>query len=811
MATRRLSTVMAMATGACVAAGLVLVNVVPAAEAAVTGTYGEALQKSFLFYEAQVSGRKPSWNRVGWRADSSLNDGKGPGGTSTLDLSGGWYDAGDHVKFGFPMAAAVTTLAWGGVDYRSAYQQSGQLQPLLNNLRWANDYLIAAHPEPNTLYVQVGDGNTDHNYWAAPETLEARAAVQSGFTRPVFKITASCPGTDVAAETAAAMAASSLVFRPTDAAYANTLLAHARQLFTFADTTKGTNGQDTAYVNCVTAARNFYNSTGEGGQQPGATKVYWDELAWASAWLYRATSEATFLTRAREFYARMGTEPDAGNNPGQVPVYSFGFGWNDKEYAVYALMAKLTGEQRFKDDTQRYLDYWTVGYKGRRGQVTPGGLAFIFFWASLRMAANTAWVALTYADLLGPSDPLYARYHDFAKRQIDYALGDNPRGRSYMVGFGTGPPRNVHHRGAHGSWTNAGPGGEPAVSRHILYGALVGGPDAADNWSDDRGDFVKNEVAVDFNSAITSSLARLYQEFGGPPLGSIPAETPDGTEILLQTTMTQQTNTTNTQTFLINRSAWPARVLDRASFRYYFTLDGSTTAAQVTASSPFTQCRPPTGPTQHSGAIYYFTVDCTGTLSFPGGQSEFRREVQLKVTSTGTWDVSNDWSAQRPENIPLYSAGTLIWGSPPGGTPTSVPPTTVPPTTVPPTTVPPTTVPPTTTTTRPPTSTSTSTSTPGTGSCSATYQTTGSWSGGFQAEVTVRAGTAPVNGWTVRWTLAGGQSIVNLWNGVLTANGSAVSVRNQTYNGSLAANGTTTFGFVANGGVSSPTLSCTSP
>ena len=69
--------------------------------------YGEALQKSLWFYEAQQSGVLPDWNRVNWRGDSGLNDGADVG----RDLRGGWYDAGDHVKFGFPMAASATLLA----------------------------------------------------------------------------------------------------------------------------------------------------------------------------------------------------------------------------------------------------------------------------------------------------------------------------------------------------------------------------------------------------------------------------------------------------------------------------------------------------------------------------------------------------------------------------------------------------------------------------------------------------------------------------------------------------------------------------
>ncbi|GAA4469164.1 cellulose binding domain-containing protein [Phytohabitans houttuyneae] len=148
-----------------------------------------------------------------------------------------------------------------------------------------------------------------------------------------------------------------------------------------------------------------------------------------------------------------------------------------------------------------------------------------------------------------------------------------------------------------------------------------------------------------------------------------------------------------------------------------------------------------------------------------------------------------------------YDALRSVPDSLSNGTPTSAPPTSTPPTSVPPTSVPPTSLPP--------------TSVPPTGdACTATYRTIGTWSGGFQAEVSVRNNrTTTLNGWTVRTTLASGQSITNLWNGVNTGTSGAVSVRNAPYNGSLAAGGTTTFGFVATGnGALAPTgTTCTSP
>ncbi|GAA3415803.1 hypothetical protein GCM10018952_41660 [Streptosporangium vulgare] len=124
----------------------VTVSATGAQAAAPAFAYGEALQKSIWFYEAQQSGTLPSWNRVGWRGPSGLTDGQDAG----LDLTGGWYDAGDHVKFGLPMAASATMLAWGAVEYRDAYASSGQLTHLLNNLKFVNDYFIKAPPRRRT-------------------------------------------------------------------------------------------------------------------------------------------------------------------------------------------------------------------------------------------------------------------------------------------------------------------------------------------------------------------------------------------------------------------------------------------------------------------------------------------------------------------------------------------------------------------------------------------------------------------------------------------------------------------------------------
>ena len=73
-----------------------------------------------------------------------------------VDLVGGYYDAGDHVKFGLPMAFSVTMLAWGTIEYRKEITNLNQMGQTLWTIRWGTDYFMKAHTQPNVLWGQVG-------------------------------------------------------------------------------------------------------------------------------------------------------------------------------------------------------------------------------------------------------------------------------------------------------------------------------------------------------------------------------------------------------------------------------------------------------------------------------------------------------------------------------------------------------------------------------------------------------------------------------------------------------------------------------
>ena len=373
-------------------------------------SYGEALQKNFLFLEANRSGDLGPDNRLEWRKDSTTKDGS----TVGRDLEGGYFDAGDHVKFGQPMAASVNMLAWGGVEYTKAYKQSGQFDELLDAVKWGTDYFLKAHETKNgktsKLWIQVGQGGAanDHGYWGAPETVEANT------TRKAFAIDPKHPGSDVAASTSSALAAASMLFRGVNNQYADKLLKNAQQLYEFAETYRG------KYSDSVSAANPFYTSW----------SGYGDELASGAAWLHKATGKQSYLTKAENHFK---------NRVGGLGDWSWAV--DDHSYGAAVILAQESNDPFFKGQVEGWLDKWING-KGNI-KYTNGGFAHRAAWGSVPVTSSAAYLAQLYNDTVKPN----SGYRNFANDQVDYILGDNPRNYSYMVGFGEKyPERNSPSR-----------------------------------------------------------------------------------------------------------------------------------------------------------------------------------------------------------------------------------------------------------------------------------------------------------------------------------------------------------------------------
>ncbi|KAJ0024271.1 hypothetical protein Pint_09394 [Pistacia integerrima] len=456
--------------------------------------YGDALKVAMQFFDVQKSGKLAN-NKIKWRGDSGLQDGN----DANIDLSQGMYDAGDAVKFGFPMAFTATVLSWSILERGSRMNANGMdlLKQAQDSLKWITDFLVNSYPSNNTLYVQVGNADKDHKCWQRPESITDK--------KPLSQVNTTSPGSDVAAETAAALAAASMVFKKSDSIYSAKLLKYAKELFAFADKYKGT------YSTSIPQAQTYYNSTG-----------YGDELLWASSWLYCATKEKNYLQ-----YVTGQTATDYANwgNPSW-------FSWDNKLAGTQVLLSRVLFFDEEDDSDSQLQMYKQTAETVMCGLLpnsptatdsrTESGLIWVSEWNALQHSVASAFLATLYGDYMETSDNKELKcegktfkpqdLRDFAKQQADYVLGDNPNSMSYVVGYGSKFPKYVHHRGASipaDAKTGCKDGFKWLESTqpnpNEATGALVGGPFLNETYVDARNNSSQGEPTT-YNSALLVGL-----------------------------------------------------------------------------------------------------------------------------------------------------------------------------------------------------------------------------------------------------------------------------------------------------------------
>ncbi|KAG6518062.1 hypothetical protein ZIOFF_021463 [Zingiber officinale] len=493
---------------------VVLVVFLAVAAASKDLDYKDALSKSLLYFEAQRSGRLPYTQRVAWRGHSGLTDGLQQG----VDLVGGYYDAGDHVKFGLPMAFTITMLSWSVIEYGEEIAAAGEYRHALEAIKWGTDYFIKAHTHPFVLWAEarplVGDGDTDHYCWQRPEDMTT--------SRQAYKIDKENPGSDIAGETAAAMAAAFIVFRKSNPKYARLLLHHARQLFEFGDKYRG------KYDSSIREAKSYYPSW----------SGYEDELLWAALWLHRATGRKEYMEYVVENGGAFGGTGWAVTE----------FSWDVKFAGVQIMASKLLQDERnltkaqvteleqYRAKAEHYVCACLHKNAGDDdGSVnvhrSPGGMLYVRQWNNMQYVTGAAFLLAVYAAQLeaaggrlrcaggdaGPEELM-----GLAKSQAEYILGANPMRTSYLVGFGPKYPGRVHHRGASIVTYKRSKGfigcmqgyydwyGRRGTNPNVVVGAIVGGPDGRDQFRDDRGNYMQTEACTYNTAPMVGLFAKLH-------------------------------------------------------------------------------------------------------------------------------------------------------------------------------------------------------------------------------------------------------------------------------------------------------------
>lgn len=664
--------------------------------------YAEALQKSMFFYEVQQAGTLPEWNEVSWRADSMLKE----DGTPSDVIDGGWFDAGDHLKFALTNAYSASVLSWGLIEYRDAVKKAGLYDLYLKNLKWGLDY-VAACDLGDKVIGTIGEDGFDHVWYGSPEVYMRKFNLKNDTEERPYDTITNCT---TIAEMAAAMAGGYIVFKDEDPETAKSYLEHAESLFKLANDVWAENGADANKDQGVQGK--YYNTINNQG-----TDNFIDELMYAANWMYMATGDQSYLDKCENEYIPLFPKESQSSDM----KYTWGFCWDDTTQAAALLYAINTGKQEWIDHVSHHLDFWISGYNGKSITNTPDGMPVLQSWGVLRYAEATGWLAKLASDTIFKDDAqLCEKYNSWAKKMMDYAFGDNDLGLCYVVGMGEKNPVNIHHRGASGihddHWNELGTP-EPAEDdgwqreyAHVLYGALEGGPNSDGTFKDDNGSYTNTEVAIDYNAGYTAALCAFLDDYGGEKLEDFPQpETPKWSEWEVAASLNGKGNSySEIKTWTMNHTAWPARVAKNIKYRYYFDVSevlaaglsvdditvkiGSQQYQEGQQGYATTTGKPIKYEGDPSGNTYYAEIVFEdGRAIMPTGQSEHRDEVQFRVSipdavdgkpTTGAWNPENDWSYEGIEDAPnelkykaalndhitMYVDDVLVWGTEPDGT-----------------------------------------------------------------------------------------------------------------------------------------------
>lgn len=532
-----------------------------------TEDYKKAAWMTLRFYGGQRSSQKslqgPNWlimDHAVSSTDQSNLSGKGFSSSSyrkgydftndadgSTDLSGGWFDCGDHVKFGqTEFYAAYVVLKgfseWpaGYNDYYSydysGYQAAGDftweggkgtpngIPDVLDEVKYACEFFIKCTPSSSTFYSQVGDGSADHKNWVtsvAMAALPKNQGGQSDGSRTVTKNPSDCAMPSFCAAT---LALFSKVYAKYDPEFAATCLEHAKYAYAYAKSNKGKS---------VGADGNFYP----------AHKNPYDAYVCACAEMYWATGDNTYKT-------------EATSNSGNINDHNWQFGYNNcDDLAAYNLL-KL-GDTSCLELLEKFINSY---YKGKAN--SAGVYQSSDNWGTLRYNGNAAFIVALYNTYKKSTT-----VDSFIYSNIDYILGNNSEKLSYVVGFTPSSGsyssfQHPHHRNVYlTDDINAAQQNLDIPTRNKQFGFLAGGkgynPSTLANAATQ--DYEITEGGIDYNAGLTSALAYIVSmtspvdtnKFGHPTADLGPEKTLCGTGSATITATVDESNLDAGETYTI--------------------------------------------------------------------------------------------------------------------------------------------------------------------------------------------------------------------------------------------------------------------
>lgn len=474
--------------------------------------YQKALWMTARFYGAQRMGNGVNW-LVATHEPNGVQNGQGfdqskfvkgksylKDADGSYDLTGGWFDCGDFVLFGqtFYYSAYMLILGYSefpeGYDDYYSFDYNGYVNSddytwegkkgapngipdILDEVKYATDYILKAVRDSKTFYYQKGDGDADHKVWCTSTVKSAMPKNNGGESDgPRSFLKASGNVTSMASFAGATLAAMSRLYRKFDPEYADKCLEKAKVAYEFVTTS--TKGNTTSP---------FY---------PTVQKNCKVDMVTFFAELYRATGDKTYLKAAEENCGWMDAEKDYNYN------YALCYA-NTEDLAAY-LIASLGDESSYGAKAKKVMEFYAnTMYKPASGYMlnAKGG-----GWGTMRFPCNMAFSHALYWKLTGEKaiDP-------YALTTIEFVMGKNPSNRSLIVGFGKNYPVIPHHRNFFrydGNVMGAIP--VPNASyKFIQLGFLVGGDLTTAQtgaYTESLSNYESSEGGIDYQAGLVGAL-----------------------------------------------------------------------------------------------------------------------------------------------------------------------------------------------------------------------------------------------------------------------------------------------------------------
>jgi endoglucanase len=433
------------------------------------------------------------WTRPAGHMPDKASCFPGSGCSYTLDVSKGWYDAGDHGKYVVNGGISAWTLMnqWETLKYlgkssadfgdgKLAIPENGNgVDDLLDEARWEVEFMIA---------MQVPDGNELAGMVHHKMHDEDWTAIGLRPDQDTLKRYLHAPSTAATLNTAAVAAQAARLFKKKDPAFAAKCLVSAEKAWN--------------------AAKKFpdkYATTAhQKGGGPYDDDYVTDEFYWAAAELFVTTGEHKYLEELKsnphdEKFRRSDNKMSL-------------FDWKNVDalgvITLAVVPSKLSNKARDKarDRLVAVADEYVKNEskEGYRTPFVPEGDGYP--WGSNSFVVNNAIVlGLAYDFTKKPE------YRDAVSAAMDYVLGTNPLSQSYVTGYGERPLKNPHHRfwakQARGDFPEAPPGvlsGGPNSGLQDDYVKAAGLKGCAPQkcWTDNIEAWSVNEITINWNSPL---------------------------------------------------------------------------------------------------------------------------------------------------------------------------------------------------------------------------------------------------------------------------------------------------------------------